>query len=508
MSLTDLASLLNQETRAGNASVTESDTDLIASELAAGLTLRLLRLAKDAGLTYSTYDHEYSQCDEADIVDDFGTFRLKVKKPSRSPEDLADALYIMTEVGFSDFLRRGNKAGIWRILGLSAAFSCQARAFGNWDEPLTLTPVPATKSPRMLVKEAADVRSVPEDIRLLLLQGSNLDELDPFHRLWAEHAHASLTRCIANEVSAGDQRLIFKGPPKLSLEFQERSPGDSFNLKDFQLAQEAASWVYENAREAEMKHVLLSTEIARSGRADGEVIAYFRDNLDAALECAKIAYQMSISEITKDTLKSLGDLRKAVTDETSKATDATRQTVTAITTAAGVGIGLAVARISVALNPWLILAVMIIVWLYVVTIAWSGWHFILVQRGLRKQWQTKLYRFLSAGDYEAMVTIPVGRSETVFKRTAISGVGVLAAWVVCVVVFAFLAKPSSPVTPKADHPSEHPTGNVLEPGTPQERRRPTAPSIEYFRGDWAFRTYPSSTIELYVSRPEETGLTS
>ena len=126
----------------------------------------------------------------------------------------------------------------------------------------------------------------------------------------------------------------------------------------------------------------------------------------------------------------------------------TRQTVTAITTAAGVGIGLAVARISVALNPWLILAVMVIVWLYVVTIAWSGWHFILVQRGLRQQWQTKLYRFLSAGDYDAMVTTPVGRSETVFKRTAISGVGVLAAWVACVVVFAFLAAPNSPTAPK------------------------------------------------------------
>lgn len=495
MSLIDLASLLNQEARTGNASVTESDTDLIVSELAAGLALRLARLAKEAGLTYSTYDHEYSECDEVDIVDDFGTFRLRVKKPARSTEDLSDTLYIMTEVGFSDFLRRGHKAGIWRILGLSAAFSCQARAFGNWDEPLTLTPLPATKSPRMLVKEAADTRSVPEDIRLLLLQGSNLDELEPFHRLWAEYAHASLTRCIANEVSAGDHRLIFKGPPKLSLEFEDRQPGDSFNLEDFQLAQEAASWVYENAREAEMKHVLLSTEIARSGRADGEVITYFRDNLDAALECAKIAYQMSISEITKDTLKSLGDLRKAVTDETSKATDATRQTVTAITTAAGVGIALAVARISVALNPWLILAVMVIVWLYVVTIAWSGWHFILVQRGLRQQWQTKLYRFLSAGDYDAMVTTPVGRSETVFKRTAISGVGVLAAWVACVVVFAFLAAPNSPTAPKPDPPTESPAGNVLEPGTPQERSQPTAPIIDYFRGEWACRMYPASTTE-------------
>ena len=82
MSLIDLASLLNQETQAGNASVTESDTDLIVSELTAGLALRLARFAKEAGLTYSTYDHEYSECEEADIVDDFGTFRLKIGRAS------------------------------------------------------------------------------------------------------------------------------------------------------------------------------------------------------------------------------------------------------------------------------------------------------------------------------------------------------------------------------------------------------------------------------------------
>ncbi|MBH8609982.1 hypothetical protein I4N56_002760 [Pseudomonas mohnii] len=145
--------------------------------------------------------------------------------------------------------------------------------------------------------------------------------------------------------------------------------------------------------------------------------------------------------MTKDTLKSLGDLRKAVTDETSKATDATRQTVTAISTAAGVGIGLAVTRMTIAVSPWLILVVMIVVLLYVVAIAWSGWHFILVQRDLRVQWQTKLYRFLSATDYEAMVTNPVKRSEHVFKRTAIWGVSVLVAWALCVVVFAFHTTP-------------------------------------------------------------------
>lgn len=62
----------------------------------------------------------------------------------------------------------------------------------------------------------------------------------------------------------------------------------------------------------------IACEWVRSGRADGEALQYFREHLAAALDCAKIAYQMAVSKITKDTLKSLGDLRKAVTEETSK----------------------------------------------------------------------------------------------------------------------------------------------------------------------------------------------
>ncbi|MDD1976197.1 hypothetical protein [Pseudomonas tussilaginis] len=479
MSLTDLVSLLNVEARAGRALVAESDTDLIVSEVGADLTLRLRKLASTAGLASTTYDSEFSKCEEEDIEDEPGLFRITLKKPSRTAEELANTLYILTEVGFSDFLRKGHAAGQWRIFGLTAPFACQARVFGDWDQPLSLSQSAATKSPRMLVKEASDTRSVPDDIRLLLLNGSTLDASDSVHRLWAEHAYEALSRCIANEVSASDRKLIFKGPPKLSLDLpdQQETSNRPVELPDFQIVHDAAGWVYESAREAEVKHVLLSTEIARSGRADGELIAYLRENLDAALECAKIAYQMSISDVTKDTLKSLGDLRKAVTEETSKATDATRQTVTAITTAAGVGIGLAVARISVALNPWLVFAVMVVVWLYVVTIAWSGWHFILVQRGLRDQWQTKLYRFLSATDYESMVTKPVGRSETVFKRTAISGVAVLAAWAICVVIFAFNATP----TPSKSTESKP---QLEQPKFRPEKHSPPAPTVE-FSTQWA-----------------------
>lgn len=480
MSLSGLVSLLNEEVRNKRTTVTESDTNLILSELAADVALSLLQAIKVTGLRYAIYDSEFSECSEEDISDDMGRFRLTLQKPSRPAEKLADTLYILSEVGFLDFLRKGHSAKYWRVFGMIAPFTCQSRAFGDWDQPLALNDFPATKSPRLLVKEAADTRTVPDDIRLLLLDGSTLNASDPLHRLWASHAYDSLSRCVANEVSSIDCKLIFKGPPKLGLTFvsPQQQVDFSLDIREFEELHEAAAWVFENSREAEVKHVLLSTEIARSGRSDGEVRSYLKANLVAAFECAKIAYQMSISDVTKDTLKSLGDLRKAVTEETSKATDATRQTVTAIASAAAIGIGLVVARVSVALNPWLILAVMIVAWLYVLTIALSGWHFALVQRALRVQWQDKLYRFLSAGEYDAMVTLPVGRSEGVFKYTAIAGVGVLAIWAICVIIFAFNTASAGPSAKSLSSPSPSLEVPSTRPRGPNEEGRGSHPTAE------------------------------
>lgn len=76
------------------------------------------------------------------------------------------------------------------------------------------------------------------------------------------------------------------------------------------------------------------------------------------MDCAKIAYEMAISDITEDTFESLGDLRKAVTEETYMATEATCQAIGAISTELTVGLGLIVARLTLQINLILISIVM------------------------------------------------------------------------------------------------------------------------------------------------------
>lgn len=468
MSHQSLASKLNELSRKRQALISEGSASVIVSDLSAD-TARLIReAALVADWSFKIYDSADSDTDVEEGDEAFGPFRIELDKPLPESHVQAEALYIATEVGFKAFLYNGHTAACWHLLGLSRPFNTRARAYFNWGEGDTYAESQATKSPRLLVKESATVRTVPEDVRhWLLAEGHYLDEADYLHMLWATQAFGVLSRCLANEIDARGSKLTFKEPPKLNLTILEAVEGvhPPISLKDFEIVQEAAVWVFDNAREAEVKHILLSAEIARSGRADGEIQEYFRENLTAALDCARIAYQMAVSEITRDTLKSLTDLRKAVTEETSKATDATRQAIAAISTSLSVGLGLIVARLTLQINPYLIAIVMAVAFGYTVLNVMSGRKFINIQRQLRQDWQPKLYRFLSEAEFKKMVAEPVEQAEGLFDKVSFRGIAMLghAALGVTIFAFAYSAPVPAAATPVVPSPQAPPNAPASQP---------------------------------------------
>lgn len=451
MSHQSLASLLNELSRNCQALISEGVASVIVSELSAEAAREIAKVARVASWSFHIVDSAGGETEVESGDEDFGPFRVELTKPLPDGHMHSDAqssaLYVVTEVGFRGFLGNGHSAQCWYVLGLNKPFATRARTYSDWGGSTSYVESQATKSPRLLVKEAANLRTVPEDIRhWLLAEGHSLDASEPLHAIWAVHAFDSLSRCLASEIDVTGRKLTFKGPPKLNLMMPERfQEGASIALEDFEVVQEAAAWVFDNAREAEVKHILLSAEIARSGRADGEAHLYFKDNLSAALDCAKIAYQMSVSEITKDTLKSLGDLRKAVTEETSKATDATRQAIAAISTALTVGLGLIAARLTLHINPYLISIVMMVALSYTALNVISGRKFINIQRALRDDWQPKLYRFLSEAEFKKMVADPIKEAEDLFFKISRIGLILLAMVAAGVMIFAFAYRGSTPV---------------------------------------------------------------
>ena len=182
-----------------------------------------------------------------------------------------------------------------------------------------------------------------------------------------------------------------------------------------------------------MRHILLATELARSGAADENTLAFLSVHLNDALESAQIAYQMTLAHTSRDTLITLSDLRKAVTDEAAKLTELSRQLSTAVAGALATGIGLVAARVTAHAPATLVAALMTVVAVYVVMVIASGYQFIRLQRHLRAEWRPKLYRFLPPKDYSRLVAEPAKRAERVFICTAlIGGVAILALGFVCV----------------------------------------------------------------------------
>lgn len=488
MSHQKLANLLNDLSHKGQALITEGNATLIVSNLSADAARSITQVASAAWST-TTYDSAGGETQVEEGDEAFGPFRAELLKPLPEQHDQTAALYVATEAGFKAFLEKGHSASRWFVLGLLKSFNTRARTYADWGVEVLYVESQATKSPRLLVKESADVRTVPEDVRhWLLADGHELDEADPLHIVWATQAFDALSRCFANEIDATGSKLSFRGPPKLNLTLPKAINGaPQITLNDFKVVHDAAVWVFDNAREAEVKHILLSAEIARSGRADGEALQYFKENLAAALDCGKIAYQMAVSEITKDALKSLGDLRKVVTEETSKATDATRQAIAAISTALTVGLGLIAARLTLPINPYLISLVMAVAFGYTTLNVMSGRKFINIQRQLRQDWQSKLYRFLSESEYKKMVGDPIEQAESFFYRINCQGLTMLGAAAIGIAVFAFLYAPpplASPVStlappisaPVPAHPPPTISEPISQPKLMPEHSAPTSPA--------------------------------
>lgn len=78
--------------------------------------------------------------------------------------------------------------------------------------------------------------------------------------------------------------------------------------------QAAAKWVFADGKDAEPRHLLLSTEWARA-----QAGAQTDDVPERSLGSARTAYVAFVRSSSKETLKALADLRKGVVEETQKA---------------------------------------------------------------------------------------------------------------------------------------------------------------------------------------------
>lgn len=241
-------------------------------------------------------------------------------------------------------------------------------------------------------------------------------------KLWSLLACRELLKCFVNELFAAEIKKVgLSGKPPRKIPFGEEHAA----LPAFDVIQETAKWILLEGNETELKHTFLSSELAREwpeGVTFCEGIVY---RLPPALESARLLYKAHIRTGGKDTLKSLGDLRKSLTEDTQKILQQSRDLSAALWKDMALVISTLVLRYSLealkASGPQKVYALAFCALALYIAISYGMSVYInrnalsLLEKN-RTTWRSKLYGFLDEQDYQELAGFPVNAAMRSYRR--------------------------------------------------------------------------------------------
>lgn len=214
-------------------------------------------------------------------------------------------------MGWSQSLDRIEHVRVAEMPADATFTTCRSR-FQTWtgDVPAPFAPVEMLADPRRFCQDFTGSDVVVTDLRPWIEVSPPADG-GATYEAWKAVAGRRLLAALADRVSgsASAPEYYFGGPPSCSVALDDPGVDGLFGrLKS------GTSWVFvEGQRDTDTRHLLLANEWARSYRKEkpGEIG-------DGALESAKSAYSAYVKAGSKETLRAIADLRKAVVDETQK----------------------------------------------------------------------------------------------------------------------------------------------------------------------------------------------
>lgn len=242
--------------------------------------------------------------------------------------------------------------------------------------------------------------------------------------IWQEVSAQMIARSLANELyKDGDiSKVILSGQPPRKLDLGAFQT----NNIPFHPLQEAATWVYLEGEDVEVRHTFLSSELARAWTPNTPFCEGLATRLAGALDSARLIYKAHLRSGSKDIIKALADLRKTLTDEVQKLLQQSRDLSSAVWRDVVIAIGVVGVRFamdSVKANQitfgfaliYFVVALYICV-SYKITIA-TNTRFLDIVEASRQFWRTKLYAFLDDNDYQALAEKPLSDAVLAYRNT-------------------------------------------------------------------------------------------
>jgi hypothetical protein len=463
-SLSKLAETLDRLSKAGRVVVSETRERIAANQLTGPEAAELMKLLEEAGWGDAAAEDQGGTI-PTEMLPKTGGEDVRIS--AAKPEPLAATHSALTRSGFIALLGRPPIGPTVWVGRLKTAVETTTVRYAPWGDTSAFTPKEAAPDPARVVRLLGP-GGPGSDLGRWMLRDPATKTDDPALAPWREEATKRLASALAQEIES-DGRLLFRGPPPTRFRLDD---ADALTNEAFRSLQRAAEWVYFNDRELENRHALLAAEMARTAVRDGN-LPDLAAVAGPALEGARIAYQFGVTEQSKDTLKALSELRKAVSDEAAKLSETTRSLGAAVVGAVFGNIALIVARLTLPANAQFVGAAAVllgvVLTIYVGATIASGIQYLSIQRDLRRDWKLRLYRFLSDAEYEAMVGRPAARAEFGFKIAPWSG-GIMSLVLLIAVYLIATADHSNtqPITSSVEN-SAAPTGNAT---SPSKRRKP------------------------------------
>jgi hypothetical protein len=402
-----LATFVDNLVSANSGRIAENELPAVrVFELDVNALQALTSLLDTAGHSYEIVDAAEQVLERNALDSGVAPFAISFRKPAREHE-----AWFVSTAAFEGWLSNPSTVGAVRVAACTHGFTTEAFRVSGWGESLTERSARVRKSPRRIVRDASGRGLVPADLRpFLLVDGSDAPSGDVAYETWAAYAAAKLLLAIATEVLS-DNRVEFVGPPRLNIPIFD--PEKTPELVDwFELVQEAARWIYDDDREVDLRHRLFSQEFARLAYGSTSIGSAMIRSGASALEGAKITYSFHVHEISKDALKSLSELRKAVSEDTQKMFESVRQVALSAAGAMFYVIGLVAARLSSApMDAGVFDFLLFVGMTYSGVVVIVNYRVIVQQRELRSVWRSKVYRYLTDEEYALMVQDPNRRAE-------------------------------------------------------------------------------------------------
>lgn len=269
-------------------------------------------------------------------------------------------------------------------------------------------------SPARLVRDQSH-RLTPTDIRPWYLVVPGNEECDVFS-MWKRHAVRNLIFCLPTEIRASDPTLqvVLKGARSAFADVDMDEPQSHL----FGVVMEAVRWVYDQRRDTDTKFQLLNNHLALYWPEHAKWPLGLGGVLDHALASAREAFAFHLLDDSKEAIKSLGDLRKALQDDVARSQTATRDLLAALwrdAAIAGAAFALRSATTASPASNLVSLGAAALLLVSLLTTVTANWRFDVLAGQVRVQWRRRLYAFMSDSQWNELVVRPISRARTVYR---------------------------------------------------------------------------------------------